>query len=67
MTKRAVAGGDVAVPYFLAAGNHVSQDIPAELECARAGSAHVKIELAQYLGANQAMAEMVLACSKQSA
>jgi len=57
----------VVVPYFLAAGKHVSKDIPAEIDCARAGFSHVKIELSQYLGANDAMAEMVLACSRQSA
>jgi len=57
----------VVVPYFLAAGNHVSKDIPAELDCVRAGLPHVKIELSQYLGASDAMAEMVLACSRQSA
>ena len=56
----------VAVPYFLAGGNHVKKDIPAELECARAGSPQVQIEIAQYLGASEAMADLVLGCTRQT-
>ena len=69
ITRCVELGADsiVVVPYFLAAGNHVSKDIPAEVDCARAGLGHVKIELSQYLGANDAMEEMVLACSRQPA
>jgi sirohydrochlorin ferrochelatase len=55
----------VVVPYFLAAGKHVSRDIPAELECARAGHPQVNISLSRYLGANEAMAGLVLSCSRQ--
>lgn len=58
----------VVVPYFLAGGNHVSKDIPAEIECARAGlPRQVDIEISQYLGASDAMASLVLACSRQDA
>lgn len=56
----------VAMPYFLAAGNHVKKDIPAELECAKAGTPGVEIEISQYLGASDAMAELVLGCSRQA-
>ena len=56
----------VAVPYFLAGGNHVKKDIPAELECASAGMPQIKIEMSKYLGASDAMANLVLACSRQS-
>ena len=58
----------VVVPYFLAGGNHVSKDIPAEIACARAGLPHqVKIEISQYLGASAAMANLVLDCAGQGA
>ena len=56
----------VVVPYFLAGGNHVSKDIPAEIECARAGLPHeVEIEISQYLGASDARAKLVLDCAGQ--
>ena len=54
----------VVVPYFLASGNHVTKDIPAEIACAQAGLPGVKIELSQYVGANDAMASLVLDCSR---
>jgi len=58
----------VVVPYFLAGGKHVSKDIPAEIECARAGlSQQVEIEISQYLGASAAMAGLVLDCSRHGA
>jgi len=58
----------VVVPYFLAGGNHVSRDIPLEIECARAGLPQkVDIEISQYLGASDAMASLVLDCSRQGA
>jgi len=55
----------VAVPYFLAAGKHVAQDIPGELACARAGHPELSIELSQYVGDSEAMADLVLRCSRQ--
>jgi len=55
----------VAVPYFLAAGKHVVRDIPAELDCARAGHPGLSIELSQYVGDSDAMAGLVLSCSTQ--
>jgi len=54
----------VAVPYFLAAGKHVASDIPGELACARAGHPQLSIELSQYVGDNEAMADLVLRCSR---
>ena len=58
----------VVVPYFLAGGNHVSKDIPAEIACARAGlPQQVEIEISQYLGASAAMASLVLDCSRHGA
>jgi sirohydrochlorin ferrochelatase len=55
----------VVMPYFLAAGNHVNKDIPGEIACAQAGAPGVKIEISQYLGASEAMASLVLDCSRQ--
>lgn len=57
----------VAVPYFLAAGNHVTVDIPAEIARARIQHPDISIEISQYLGDNEAMAELVLQCSRQLA
>jgi len=57
----------VAVPYFLAAGRHVAQDIPGELACARAGHPELSIELSQYVGDNEAMPDLVLRCSRLDA
>lgn len=55
----------VVVPYFLAGGNHVNKDIPAEIDRARAGTPQVSIEISSYLGASDAMARLVLECSRQ--
>ena len=54
----------VAVPYFLAGGRHVTADIPGELACAQAGHPQISIGLSQYLGQHEAMAELVLRCSR---
>lgn len=53
----------VAMPYFLAAGRHVAEDIPKEIACARAGNPQVNIEISQYLGESEAMAGLVVQCS----
>lgn len=50
----------VVVPYFLAAGRHVMRDIPGELDCARAGQPGIRIELASYVGASDAMPGLVV-------
>lgn len=56
----------IALPYFLAAGKHVARDIPLELECARARHPQISIEITQYLGQNEAMAELVIQCSRKT-
>ena len=53
----------VVVPYFLAAGRHVTRDIPAEIECARAGHPELRIEVGDYVGASAAMPELIAACA----
>lgn len=55
----------VVVPYFLAGGKHVNKDIPGEVACASAGLPGVRIELAQYIGASDVMASLVLDCSRR--
>ena len=52
------------VPYFLAAGRHVMRDIPAEIECARAGHPQIRIEIGGYVGASDAMPELVVASAR---
>jgi len=56
----------VVVPYFLAGGNHVSRDIPAEIARAAAEMPQVEITISQYLGSSDAMANLVLECSRQT-
>ncbi len=48
-------------PYFLSAGRHVSEDIPAEVDKVRMKHPRVRIELAPYLGASDAMPALLLA------
>ena len=55
----------VVVPYFLAGGNHVNRDIPAQIDRARAAFAQVSIEIGTYPGASESMARLVLDCSRQ--
>ena len=48
------------MPYFLAAGRHVAEDIPAEVEPIRRQHPDVAIEIAPYLGTSATMAALVL-------
>jgi sirohydrochlorin ferrochelatase len=59
------ASSIVVVPYFLASGNHVVKDIPGEIACALAGHSSVDIRISRYLGSSDAMADLVLDCSRQ--
>jgi sirohydrochlorin ferrochelatase len=56
------AGADrvVVVPYFLASGRHVSQDIPRIVEAMSARHAQVAIHVADHIGASQAMPRLIL-------
>lgn len=52
---------DITVlPYFLAAGRHVAEDIPAEVEPARIAHPQLSIVIAPYLGRAEAMPELLL-------
>ena len=56
----------VVVPYFLAGGNHVHRDIPEEIESCRAEFTQLSIEIGNYPGASERMAQLVLDCSEQA-
>tara|TARA_B100001079_G_C16364639_1_gene494546 strand:- start:178 stop:561 length:384 start_codon:yes stop_codon:yes gene_type:complete len=48
------------LPYFLAAGRHVAEDIPEEVGVTRAAHPDVVIEIAPYLGTSEAMPQLLL-------
>ncbi|MGN8157517.1 sirohydrochlorin chelatase [Salinisphaera sp. RV14] len=48
------------LPYFLAAGRHVAEDIPADVAQTRAAHPDVTIEIAPYLGTSDAMPGLLL-------
>ena len=48
------------LPYFLSAGRHVTQDIPAEVDKARSQMPDAVIRITPYLGRAPEMAEIVL-------
>jgi len=56
----------VVVPYFLSAGRHVAEDIPAEV--ARKQQAHpaIPIRIVDYLGAAEAVPDLLLDAARQS-
>ena len=49
-----------AVPYFLSAGRHVANDIPAELEKAARHHQALTIHLSDYLGKHEYITELLL-------
>jgi len=49
------------VPYFLSAGRHVADDIPAIAERARARHPHVRISITDHFGARQEVVELLAA------
>lgn len=55
------------LPYFLAAGRHVAEDIPAEVEATRAQHPETHIEIAPYLGTSEAMPRLLLTMLADSA
>ena len=48
------------LPYFLAAGRHVAEDIPEEVNATREKHPDVHIEVAPYLGTSEAMPRLLL-------
>lgn len=51
----------IVLPYFLSAGRHVSEDIPAEIASVQKNYLNVTIKIAPYLGASDRMPEILLA------
>ena len=49
----------IVFPYFLSAGRHVTQDIPAEVETKQQQHASISITIAEYLGASAGMPGMI--------
>jgi sirohydrochlorin ferrochelatase len=49
------------VPYFLSAGRHVVEDIPAEVAKAGPLPPEVKVRIAPYIGLADSMADLLLA------
>ena len=55
------AGEVYALPYFLAEGNHVAEDIPAEISSKQKECPGVKIHLCNYLGqSDEPVADILL-------
>jgi sirohydrochlorin ferrochelatase len=51
------------VPYLLAAGRHVVEDIPAAVENVREHLHGIDVSIAPHIGASPLMADLVLACA----
>lgn len=49
------------VPYFLSAGRHVVEDIPAEVAKAGPLPPEVSVRIAPYIGLSESMADLLLA------
>lgn len=54
------------VPYFLSAGRHVVEDIPAEVQKVVAEHPEVPIQVAPYLGTSSVMPELLLGLGAES-
>lgn len=54
----------VVLPYFLSAGRHVAEDIPAEVERKQAEHPEVRIRVAPYLGLAEGLTQMLLELSE---
>lgn len=50
----------IVLPYFLSAGRHVAEDIPAEVQIERDEHPGVRIRIAPYLGRSGALMDILL-------
>jgi len=48
------------MPYFLAAGSHVTQDIPETLDAFRATHPDICLKLKQHIGSSDGMSRLIL-------
>jgi len=53
----------VVLPYFLSAGRHVAEDIPAEVEIKQQEYPGVSIRIAPYLGSDEGVLDTLLHCA----
>ena len=61
--EKAIAGGAEKVivsPYFLCMGNHVSRDIPEELDALKAKHPGIEMVMTKHLGVHTKLAEIVM-------
>ncbi len=49
----------IVFPYFLSAGRHVVEDIPAEVDIARNSNPEIKIEIVPYLGSIDRIVDLI--------
>lgn len=61
---RAGASEVVVLPYFLSAGRHVAEDIPAEVERKQAEHPAIRIRIAPYLGQAEDLIGILLGLSE---
>lgn len=61
------AGADqvIVVPYFLSAGRHVIEDIPAEVRVKQEEHSQVQIQIAPYLGSAAGIESILLDAARQ--
>lgn len=50
----------VVMPYFLAAGSHVTQDIPEMLDAFRTGHPDIRLTLKHHIGSSDGMGRLIL-------
>lgn len=56
----------VVMPYFLSAGRHVSEDIPAMIAPVKTRYPEIKIVLADYLGSAEGISDLMLGLAMKS-
>ena len=56
----------VILPYFLSAGRHVSEDIPAEVDSRRSQYPDVALTVAPYLGSMPGLTDLIFHLAKAS-
>ena len=54
----------VVLPYFLSAGRHVAEDIPAEVGIKQQQHPQVNIRIAPYLGSDSGVLDTLLHCAE---